>query len=355
MSQADFDAFNQLEDEVKQEFYEDVLAAIKDIGECATTLESGADAQVIDRMFRSLHTVKGNCNMVFLTTFVETSHKLEDLFSNIRSGKIDYHDVYGQFAIAVVDLIKKQLINLINTQTVEIQILSNIENLITKINQAEEIERLVVTEKAIIAIQDGHFNLDMIAVDHEHGRAFSFLEATDFEFFQFIADLQVDVDEQQHLFLTICESLVLKLNTQLNRSVDEQQLKAAVLFIALSRRLNSTYECKVEQVFFASGLLARMAGWNIAAEVILQMLERHDGKGAPKGLQGEAIMPAAQALGLAVEFALTIIQNQSKGYKLALFAAVKSINGQKELRYKARLIERFNNIIKNEYLTSHMW
>ncbi|MCW9015540.1 MAG: hypothetical protein OQJ89_01105, partial [Kangiellaceae bacterium] len=68
------EAFDELEDEIKQEFYEDVVAAISDINECATTLESGADAQVIDRMFRSLHTVKGNCNMVFLEDFVEATH-----------------------------------------------------------------------------------------------------------------------------------------------------------------------------------------------------------------------------------------------------------------------------------------
>jgi len=153
-------AFNELEDEIKQEFFEDVVSAINDVNECATLLESGSDAQVIDRMFRGLHTVKGNCNMVFLEEFVVTSHKLEDLFSDIRSGDIEYQDVFGQFAVVVINEIQKQLETLIQTQQTDFEVLKKLESIIDKIEHIPGNERASAAERAIIAINDGHFNLD---------------------------------------------------------------------------------------------------------------------------------------------------------------------------------------------------
>ena len=350
------ESFCELEDEIKQEFYEDVQAAIKDINECAVILEDGADAKVIDRMFRALHTVKGNCNMVFLVEFVNASHRLEDLFARIRAGEIEYADTYGKFAVIVVNAIDEQLQSLIEQQVADGGVLSKIEKLIKTIEEANTETQLETTEKALIAVQDGHFNIDLVAVDQEHGRAFSFLDATDLEFFQFIIDQQVKVEPDHHFFVEVSESLALSLNQKLSQSIDEQQMRAAIAFVGLSRRLSSNpATIDVEQVFFASGLLSRMSGWGIAAEIALQMRENHDGSGIPQGLEGDAIKPAAQVLSLAVEFALVALENSQAGYKQSLFTAVKAINAQKNTRFKARLIERFNDVIKQEYLTQQKW
>ncbi len=351
-------AFTELDDEIKQEFYEDVAAAIKDINECAVVLETGADSQVIERMFRSLHTVKGNCNMVFLEPFVNAAHKLEDLFSDIRSGDIEYSDIYGKFAVAVVNVFNSQLILLIDNQPVDDLFLVKIESLIDKIESTETEQRLSLTAKAIIAIQDGHYNPELVAVDEENGRAFSFPDATDLEFFEYIADKQTAIDPEYHQYVQICEALALKLNAMLKRSIEEQQVRAVVIFMGLSRRMvpcSEVIHFNIDQVFFASGLLSRMAGWTTAADVTLQLLESHDGNGMPYGLENEDIMPVAQAISLAFEFTSIVMANKKQGYKQALFTAVKSINAEKEIRYKSRLIERFNTLIKNEYLTGQMW
>ncbi|TQV81467.1 Hpt domain-containing protein [Aliikangiella coralliicola] len=353
-----YESFNELEDEVKQEFYEDVKAAIKDINECATILESGADAGVIDRMFRALHTVKGNCNMVFLERFVDASHKLEDLFSDIRSGTIDYDDIYGQFAVVAVSEIEKQLDSLVQKAEVDENVLERLEQIIDQIENNQSGQRLAITEKAIIAVQDGHFNLDLVAINEEHGRAFSFLDATDSEFFEFISDRQAHADPLHEQFMSICNTLALKLNEKLGRRVDEDQLSAAVIFLGLSRLIAVEKEpgqLTIEQVFFASGLLSRMSGWSVAAELVLQSSERHDGTGLPLGLSNDKILPAAQVIGLAFEFTFIVLQNRQQGYKQSLFTAVKAINAQKDTRFKARLIERFNNLVKSEYLTTQMW
>lgn len=358
MSQIICEAFNELDDEVKQEFYEDVRAAVKDVNECAAILEDGADAAVIDRMFRALHTVKGNCNMVFLPIFVDVTHKLEDLFSGIRSGEIAYHDTFGKFAVVAINAIEAQIDSMVLQQVADSEILTNLDSIIDQIENTHSEEQLEITEKAIIAIQDGHYNLELVAVDDEHGQAFSFLDATDFEFFQFISDQKVKVESKHHDFVVICEALALLLNARLGHSIDEQQMKVAVLFVGFSQSLADEefpVTLKIEQVFFASGMLSRMQGWKVAADICLQLLENFDGSGSPFGHKDNDIMPASQALALAVEFTLLVLKHKQLGYKKSLFTAVKLINAQKDTRFKDRLIERFNTVIKTEYLSSQMW
>ncbi len=358
MTQNDYNSFNELEAEIKQDFYEDVLAAISDITECASLLESGTDSDVINRMFRSLHTVKGNCNMVFLNSFVKASHKLEDLFSKIRSGVIEYNDIYGKFAVTVISIIKTQLDNLIINQTADNNILNKLELIVLTIESSTEEQRLKTTEKAIIAIQDGHYNLDIVALSQDQGKAFSFTDATDSEFFRFIADQQTFLEPENKQFIIICETLAKKLNALLGRSIDEQQLVAAIIFLNFSKVISLEAKASsfsIEQIFFSSGLLSRMAGWKVAAEITLQQNENHDGSGVPFGLKDDEIQPAAQALALAFEFSFIVMENVTQGYKASLFAAVKAINAKKHTRYKERLIERFNQIIKTDYLTSQLW
>ncbi|MGX5201263.1 Hpt domain-containing protein [Aliikangiella sp. IMCC44632] len=348
-------AFTELDDEIKQEFFEDVQAAIKDINECASSLESSADVQVIDRMFRALHTVKGNCKMVFLEPFVNVSHKLEDLFSDIRNGEIEYQAEFGRFAMHVVNQIEMQIISTLETAQPNLETLDSLERLIDSVETAEAAQRPKIAAKASIAIQDGHFNLDLVVLDQEHGRAFSFSDATDAEFFDFIVDKMINVDTQFALKFKVAEALAKKINAKLGRSIDEQQLVACLTFIALSLRVSNSNNIQIEQIMLASGILNRMSGWGVAADVCMQVLEKHDGTGLPLALKDDEIMPAAQAVSLALVFADLVYNNFSSGYKQSLFNAVKQVNSLAHTHFKQRLIERFNNIIKTDYLTHQMW
>jgi HPt (histidine-containing phosphotransfer) domain-containing protein len=353
-----FDSFNELDDEIKQEFYEDVAASVKDINECAVLLEGGTDAQVIDQMFRALHTIKGNCNMVFLTPFVAASHKLEDFFSDIRCGDFEYNEHFGQLAVVVVNAISAELNSLIISRQANIEVLKQLEKIIDTLEKSPADQRLIVAEKAIIAIQDGHYNLDIVALAQENSNAFSFLDATDLEFFQFISDKQSIVDPGHSTLINICDTLAKKLNRLLANSVEEQQLTTAIIFVILTKRFSfdeNSIELSLDHLFIASGILSRMAGWSIAAELVLELKENHDGSGIPLGLKDEKIKPAAQALALSFEFTFIVMENLSQGYKQSLFTAVKTINAKKGTQYKARLIERFNGLIKSEYLTTQMW
>jgi len=198
----------------------------------------------------------------------------------------------------------------------------------------------------------------LIAIDNEHGRAFSFSDATDMEFFEFIVDKLGRANSNHELFVKVTEEIALALNDKLGRKADLQQFKAAIFLLTLSNAIrpeDSEYKLSLDQIFFASGILNRIPGWSEASELVIKSLENHDGCGLPNGLSGEEIEPAAQVLGLAFEFGYLVVNHSAAGYKQSLFAAVKTINAQNETRYKSRLIERFNALIKTEYLNSQKW
>lgn len=357
MAEITCEAFSELEDEVQQEFYEDVLVAIQDINDCVTELEGSVDESVIDRMFRAIHTVKGNCNMVFLVDFVNSSHRLEDLFSAIRSKKIAYHCVYGYFAVAIVNLILKQLKNLIDTTKADGEILHNIKSLIEQVIDAEDDKRIEIAGKAITSIDDGHFTISMVVQDAKNGLSFSFMDATDIEFFDYISH-RYQQDFQHKAYFDICLTLATKLNQILSNSADLEQLTAAMMFLHITQKVElngAATELDISQCIIASGLLSRMSGWTSAAELCIQAMENHDGSGEPKSLKDSGILPAAQVLTLSFEFAYHIQNSIDLGYKKSLFAAVKRINAKKNTRYKEKLIVRFNHLIKSEYLTNKMF
>lgn len=55
-------------------------------------LEQGAaDAEQINNLFRSAHTLKGSSRMLKLVPITETAHSLEDLLSALREGKVSSH------------------------------------------------------------------------------------------------------------------------------------------------------------------------------------------------------------------------------------------------------------------------
>lgn len=357
MSDIVCEAFSELNKEVQQEFYDDVVTAIADVNDCVSALEESVDEGVIDRMFRAIHTVKGNCNMVFLVDFVNSVHRLEDLFSAIKAKTISYNSVYGRFAIQVVNLIQLQLKELIETSRADGETLENIKLLIDHVQDASDSERVNTTQKAIIAMKDGHFSIGLVVLNSDGGHAFSFMDATDIEFFEFISKIQQQNPVHQK-FANICSTLAIKLNNLLSNSAEEQQIQAAIIFLQLTQTVQPEgviSELNTQQCIIASGLLSRMSGWGEAAELCIQAMENHDGSGAPKSLQGGDILPASQVVSLSFDFAYQIISHPTLDYKQALFTTVKVINAKKNSRYKDKLIQRFNNVIKTEYLTNQMF
>ncbi|WP_306603455.1 hybrid sensor histidine kinase/response regulator [Azonexus sp.] len=85
-------------------FIEEARDHINRLNDGLSTLESGSgDAEVINTIFRSAHTIKGSSRMLKLVTITETAHKLEDVMGGLRDGSLQFSPTLGQLLYRAVD------------------------------------------------------------------------------------------------------------------------------------------------------------------------------------------------------------------------------------------------------------
>ncbi len=82
-------------------FIEEARDHLNRLAEGLTALETGrADAEHINAIFRSAHTIKGSSRMLKLLPVTDTAHKLEDVMGALRDGSVVYTPAMGSCCFA---------------------------------------------------------------------------------------------------------------------------------------------------------------------------------------------------------------------------------------------------------------
>lgn len=85
-------------------FVEEARDHVNRLNEGLSLLDSGArDAEVINTVFRSAHTVKGSSRMLKLAGITDTAHQVEEVLMHLRGGKLVYDATLGQLLHRGVD------------------------------------------------------------------------------------------------------------------------------------------------------------------------------------------------------------------------------------------------------------
>ncbi len=92
-------------DEFKVEAFELLGGAEEDILE----LEGCSDKELINRIFRAFHTVKGNASMIGYDLFASLAHHAEDALTKVRSGLLIPNKKLVDLLLNVVDTLKTLL------------------------------------------------------------------------------------------------------------------------------------------------------------------------------------------------------------------------------------------------------
>lgn len=100
-------------------FVEEARDHIKRLYDGLAALESGsADAENINAIFRSAHTIKGSSRMLKLLTISETAHQLEDVLGALRDGSLPFSPPLGQLLYRAVDALAALVDKLAETSDV---------------------------------------------------------------------------------------------------------------------------------------------------------------------------------------------------------------------------------------------
>jgi response regulator RpfG family c-di-GMP phosphodiesterase len=362
--------FTDLDPEILQDFSECLQENIDQIELCLGLLDSAFEPDLIHRLFRDVHSLKGNCRMVFLEPLVDTIHSLEEIVSDIRQGNKTYNRLYGEFFAAIVARINQMILGFIHDGQVKGEPHILMSQVIENVRSSPSNE----TDKTI------NEALDALASSQETQQAETPLTHTSVEVTQdssdketethpdliFFRSLALQLDElniyktgRTQTILDLCIST----NEDLDNLVDKEQLTAAVYLHDLGMSLipseilnkpsklsNNEFQLIKNHVDMGSQFLQRIPGWEEAAIMVSQHHEKFNGSGYPLGLSQNDIHPGAMMIALADTFYAVTNERADRSYKKSLFSAVTLINGESGSQFNPRHIEAFNETVRRHYI-----
>ncbi len=99
----------EVPDEVLEFFVPEAEEHLQSVTECLLALEGHPNADDINRLFRSMHTVKGSAAQVGLHRLSAVAHRVEDLIGRLRDGALQPSAEIVDLFLLSVDVLKKFL------------------------------------------------------------------------------------------------------------------------------------------------------------------------------------------------------------------------------------------------------
>ena len=99
----------EVPDEVLEFFIPEAEEHLQIVTECLLALEGNPNEEDINRLFRSMHTIKGSAAQVGLHRMSAVAHRIEDLIGRLRDGVLKPGGDFVDICLQSVDLLKKFL------------------------------------------------------------------------------------------------------------------------------------------------------------------------------------------------------------------------------------------------------
>jgi HPt (histidine-containing phosphotransfer) domain-containing protein len=344
-----------------QEFIEDLEDQVPGIErDIAALRKEPADRGLIARLFRSLHTIKGDAAICKVEVAVMICHPIESLLARCREGEIDFTNLIAETTLLALDRLELTVEALSHGRTVEHlklpELVGGLEGMATA-PAAELAPRAARTIEAVTGFRPLHTTSEPLAATVPPAAASADL-AADLGFFR---ELALQLESRSPLFKGRTDRilrLALDTNIAAGSPVDPIQLEAAVylhdvgmmftpesVWLKVGKLDDEEKRQLQAHPGQAAGLLARMPGWAAAAEMVAQHHEMPDGGGYPAALPAAAICPGAKVLAIVDAFEAVTLKHSNRGQTRSLVRAIAEINAC-DNQFAAEWIEPFNSVIR---------
>lgn len=363
-----------LDDDTISDFVDSLHDELEDISSQLLALErEPTNKEIINALFRSVHSVKGNCRMCFLEPFSQFVHAIEEVMSEVRSGRLSFTPILGEAVSMSLDQLKVRAEELLRSRKTDVGLFETVVAVYTRAKAAstsdidpmmQEVIRLCAGEVAENLALHAHPLSSTATSPQEHAPADIPQDATpgDISFFSRMASL-IDSTTPHWENRSVTQlSIAMGINQYLTQKIDARQLTAAIYLHDLgmkflpqdlvnkNQKFNPLEEKRVrEHVIWSHEWVRRLPAWQEAATMILQHHERPDGNGYPQGLAGDTISDGAQIIAMADTFFALTNERSDRSYKKSLMRAITEINSYRDVQFKSVIVDAFNSWIREIY------
>jgi len=327
----------------------------------ARLLKSPGDREITADLFRAIHNIKGDASLCKFELGVAIAHPIENMMSRFREGEIAFSELLSEMILLAVDRLELRTDALLKGRWPEhlrlLELVQGMEGLALA-GPADLDEKCAALIEAVTGFPSVIGEISSRAPRVATPKSEQKNASSDLQFFRTLA---LQLESRSPLFKGRT-MLILRLALETNKAggnvVDPVQLEAAVYLHDLGMMLlpeavwlkvgKMTAEDKQalrNHPSFAGGLLQRIAGWEAAAEMVLQHHEMPDGAGYPNELQGTAICPGAKILAIVDAFEAVMLKHIHRGKNRSVLRAVAEINAC-DKQFAPEWIAPFNAVIR---------
>ena len=99
-----------MDEEILQDFLVEATELVEQLDEQLTDLENNpSDTELLNSVFRGFHTIKGGAGFLDVKPLIEVCHRAENIFDNIRNGKLSYDGKTPELIMISFDIISDYL------------------------------------------------------------------------------------------------------------------------------------------------------------------------------------------------------------------------------------------------------
>ena len=348
------------DEEMIREFGDEFTDACELIEETLDQLaDAPGDMDLVNALFRHVHTVKGNLRMVEFNNIALFVHAIEDIIDAIRHGQLNY-----DFLLKDVTLLAMEKVQDMFNAAFAGQALGDFEHLpvqeiLEKIPEQDQHYHQLVID-ACRLLDPGY---EPPANNRQQESPPQQEEVSENAGQDLVGFHQMAIKFENRLpgwemrtehLLEICQEM----NVAAGNPIDPSQLAAAVCLHDIAMDTESApltaadwqgIENPGKHIALALRLVRSFPGWTDAARIIQQHHERVDGSGFPQGLAGDEIGEGARLLAVAERF-VDLVMNEVDFNKANIMKALKQMNAEFDARLDRCWLDPLIQVIRQRYL-----
>jgi len=364
----------QLDEDIINDFLDEFSDAYDDLEQSLVQIDqSTSDKELINQLFRIIHSIKSNLRMVALDRLSEIVHTLENILDDVRNDRHEYVQGTSDIILVVIAQVRELAISQFKDEDNS----DKVEPLYEAIHHLCMVEPDQLEKAILDTLQKVDPNGDHVATHQQENSPETNDEEKSQTSPQSILIPEIKISEDMEFFIELSQNiedalpnwqgrnqrildLCLKMNTLANNPVEPEQLAAAVYLHDLGMSFvpheiltkPSKLDCDEELILrnhchLGHSWLKRIQGWDTAATIIHQHHERLDGSGYPQGIKNEDICDGAKMIAIADTFEAMTNSRAYRQHKRPVMRAILEINSNAGAQFDDKWVDYFTQVIKN--------